>query len=134
MLARKLGLIAGQLALRRPNSNSKPYLTFGLYRKMSNHAAAEITSHRTLWTPNQYPTTRRTEHVDIYKSKSRGEVKVPDPYNWLEENTTETDNWTTVQQEVTRKYLDQNPQRNALEEIIRANSDYAKASLVHMND
>lgn len=80
----------------------------------------------TPWKPNQYPPTRRSDHVDVYKSEAKGEVRVPDPYNWLESDTEETDQWTTVQADFARKYLDQNSNRDKLEKEIRNNSDYAK--------
>lgn len=61
----------------------------------------------TPWTPNKYPFTRRSDHVDIYKSETKGHVHVPDPYQWLEKNTAETDEWVTAQEAFTRKHLDQ---------------------------
>lgn len=84
----------------------------------------------TSWTPNQYPKARRTDHVDVYKSEKRGEVRVSDPYNWLEDSkAAEVDAWTTEQEQYTRAYLDQNPDRQKLEDAIRANTDYAKVRL-----
>jgi hypothetical protein len=80
----------------------------------------------TPWKPNQYPRARRSDHVDIYKSEKQGEVRVHDPYQWLEEPTEETDKWTTAQDAFTRSYLDKNPDRTKLEQEIRANTDYAK--------
>ena len=80
----------------------------------------------TAWTRNQYPPTRRSDHVDVYKSETRGEVKVADPYQWLEAQSEETDKWTTAQEAFTRKYLDQNPDRQKLEDEIRTNTDFAK--------
>lgn len=80
----------------------------------------------TPWTPNRYPPARRSDHVDVYKSEKNGEVRVPDPYQWLEQNTDETEQWTTAQEQFTRAYLDQNPERQALEDQIRTNMDYAK--------
>ena len=78
------------------------------------------------WTTNKYPSARRSDHVDVYKSKAKGEVPVHDPYNWLEHNTEETDKWTTAQEAFTREYLDKNPDRQILEDEIRKNTDYAK--------
>ncbi|TFK56208.1 hypothetical protein OE88DRAFT_1641899 [Heliocybe sulcata] len=89
---------------------------------------------RTAWTPNQYPPTRRSGHVDIYQSESRGEVRVPDPYVWLEEQTDETDQWTTDQQAFTRSYLDQNADRQKLEDEIRKNTDYEKFTAPSLKD
>ncbi|KAH7907477.1 prolyl oligopeptidase [Hygrophoropsis aurantiaca] len=82
----------------------------------------------TPWTPNQYPPARRSDHVDVYKSEKHGEVRVSDPYQWLEEHSEETDKWTTAQDAFTRSYLDKNADRAKLESAIRANTDYAKFS------
>lgn len=80
------------------------------------------------WTPNSYPQTRRSDHVDIYKSATRGQVGVPNPYNWLEENSEETDRWTHLQDSFTRSYLDKNPDRQRLETVFYSVNDYAKVS------
>lgn len=80
----------------------------------------------TPWTPNQYPPARRSDHVDVYKSEKQGEVRVTDPYQWLEEHTDETDAWTSAQDAFTRTYLDKNPDRAKLEKAIRENTDYEK--------
>ncbi|PSS31986.1 hypothetical protein PHLCEN_2v2228 [Hermanssonia centrifuga] len=81
---------------------------------------------RTAWVPHRYPAARRADHVDVYKSKTMGEVRVHDPYVWLERNTEETEAWTTAQEACTREYLDQNPDRQNLEDDIRKNTNYAK--------
>lgn len=86
----------------------------------------QISVYRTLWTPGKYPPTRRSEHFDMYKSELRGEVRVPNPYEWLEQPTQETEEWTSQQDAFTRQYLDQNPDRQKLEDEMRANSDFAK--------
>ena len=80
----------------------------------------------TRWVPSTYPAARRSDHIDVYKSESKGEVRVHDPYQWLEHNTPETEEWTTAQEQYTRQYLDQNPERKDLEDQIRKNMDYAK--------
>ena len=84
----------------------------------------------TPWQPNTYPLTRRSDHVDVYKSEAKGEVKVPDPYNWLEQHNEETEAWTTTQEKFTRQYLDQYSFRDKLEEEFKVNSDYAKVCCV----
>lgn len=81
---------------------------------------------RTPWVPNTYPSARRSDHVDIYKSAARGEVRVPDPYQWLEEYTDETDKWTSAQEAFTRSYLDKNPDLPRLENVFRDCNDYPK--------
>lgn len=82
----------------------------------------------TPWVPNTYPPTHRSDHVDTYKSETRGDVKVPDPYNWLEQNSEDTDKWTSAQEQFTRTYLDKNPDRKKLEDAFRKSMDYPKVS------
>ncbi|KAJ8502127.1 hypothetical protein ONZ51_g205 [Trametes cubensis] len=88
----------------------------------------------TRWVPSTYPAARRSDHIDVYKSESKGEVRVHDPYQWLEHNTPETEEWTTAQEQYTRQYLDQNPERKDLEDQIRKNMDYAKFSAPAFKD
>lgn len=80
----------------------------------------------TPWAVNQYPPARRSDHVDVYKSEKQGEVRVADPYHWLEEHSDETDAWTSAQDAFTRNYLNKNPNRAILEKEIRAHTDYEK--------
>lgn len=80
----------------------------------------------TTWVANCYPPARRSDHVDVYKSETKGEVRVEDPYQWMEQNTEETERWTTAQEAYTREYLDKNADRQVLEDEIRKNTDYAK--------
>ncbi|KAF7969402.1 hypothetical protein HWV62_27391 [Athelia sp. TMB] len=86
----------------------------------------------TPWAPHAYPPARRSGHVDEYQSAARGAVRVPDPYQWLEQHTPETDDWVGRQEAFTRAYLDQNPDRVKLEDEIRKNMDYAKVSAPSM--
>ncbi|EED83383.1 predicted protein [Postia placenta Mad-698-R] len=83
---------------------------------------------RTQWIPNRYPQARRSDHVDVYKSETKGEVRVHDPYQWLEHNTEETERWVTAQEGFTRQYLDQNAENQSLEDEIRNNEKFAKGS------
>ena len=87
---------------------------------------------KTEWKPaaNPYPASRKSDHVNVYKSEKHGEVRVPDPFNWLEQNTEETDAWTTAQADFTRAFLDKNPHRVSLENELRANFDFEKVSRV----
>jgi hypothetical protein len=80
----------------------------------------------TSWVPNRYPPTRRSEHVDVYQSASRGEVAVPDPYQWLETNSDEADKWISAQEAFTRNYLDRNPDLEPLRTAFRDCIDYPK--------
>ena len=83
----------------------------------------------TPWTPNSYPPARRSDHVEVFKSASAGDVRVPDPYQWLEEYTDETDKWTSAQEAFTRSYLDKNSDLPRLEAAFRSSNDYAKVVL-----
>lgn len=82
-------------------------------------------THR-MWIPNQYPPTQRSDHLDVYKSEQRGEVTIHDPYEWLEHKSQQTEEWVSLQETFTRKYLDGYCGRQDLEEDIRKNMDYAK--------
>jgi hypothetical protein len=83
------------------------------------------TSH---WSPGQYPPTRRSDHVDVYASKKQGKVSVQDPYEWLQHDTKETQDWVSAQEEYTRKFLDAGPDRHRLEMEIKASTDYERVS------
>lgn len=97
---------------------------------LSRHIST-VTMAPTPWIPGVYPPTRRSDHVDLYKSALKGEVRVSDPYQWLEEYSDETDKWTTSQEVFTRTYLDKNPDRQRLEDVFRSNMDYAKVPGTH---
>ena len=83
----------------------------------------------TPWARNRYPPARRSDHYDQYKSEKHGVVSVHDPYNWLEHNSPETERWANDQVAFTQAFLDQNPDRQTLEDEIRRNTDYAKVSV-----
>jgi hypothetical protein len=78
------------------------------------------------WISNRYPPTRRSEHVDIYRSANRGEVVVPDPYHWLETDSDETDKWTSAQEAFTRDYLDKIQDLERLRTAFQDCVDYPK--------
>ena len=72
----------------------------------------------------QYPATRTVDHVDTYHG-----TKVPDPYRWLEDDTSaETAAWVEAQNKVTFAYLDKIPYRAALTTRLKSLYDYAKFS------
>ncbi|MFA5908459.1 MAG: prolyl oligopeptidase family serine peptidase [Vicinamibacterales bacterium] len=72
----------------------------------------------------QYPVTRAVDHVDTYHG-----TKVPDPYRWLEDDTSaETAAWVEAQNKVTFAYLDTIPYRAALTKRLNALYNYAKFS------
>lgn len=80
------------------------------------------------WIPNCYPPTHRSDHIDVYRSEAKGEVKVPDPYGWLEKDGEERQKWLASQEALARNFLDAHPDRVRLEEEIRASTDYEKVS------
>ena len=72
----------------------------------------------------QYPTTRTVDHVDVYHG-----TKVPDPYRWLEDDTSaDTAAWVEAQNKVTFAYLEQIPFRQALLTRLQTLYNYAKYS------
>jgi prolyl oligopeptidase len=72
----------------------------------------------------QYPETRTVDHVDTYHG-----TKVPDPYRWLEDDTSaETAKWVEAQNKVTFAYLEQIPFRKQLFARLQKLYDYAKYS------
>ncbi len=72
----------------------------------------------------QYPDTRTADHVDTYHG-----TKVPDPYRWLEDDTSaETAKWVEAQNKVTLGYLEQIPYRKALLTRLQNLYNYAKYS------
>ncbi len=72
----------------------------------------------------QYPVTRTVDHVDTYHG-----TKVPDPYRWLEDDTSaDTARWVEAQNTVTFAYLEQIPYRAQLLKRLNALYNYAKYS------
>ncbi len=72
--------------------------------------------------PLAYPTTRKGDVVDDYHG-----TKVADPYRWLEDDhAPETVAWVEAQNKVTRAYLDQIPERMAIEERLTKLWNYEK--------
>jgi prolyl oligopeptidase len=70
----------------------------------------------------QYPQTRKVDHVDSYHGTS-----VPDPYRWLEDdNSAETANWVEEQNKLTIAYLNQIPYRAKIKERLEALYNYPK--------
>jgi prolyl oligopeptidase len=72
----------------------------------------------------QYPDTRTVDHVDTYHG-----TKVPDPYRWLEDDTSaDTAKWVEAQNKVTFAYLEKIPFRAQLTERLKRLYDYARYS------
>ena len=70
----------------------------------------------------RYVQTRKGDHVDTYDGR-----KVPDPYRWLEEDTSaETAAWVEAQNQVTFPYLEKIRFRDQLQKRVRALNDYEK--------
>ncbi|KAH7107918.1 prolyl oligopeptidase [Auriculariales sp. MPI-PUGE-AT-0066] len=76
--------------------------------------------------PFDYPLARRSDHVDVFQSAKHGEVHVPDPYEWLEHDSEETDAWIDAQIKMTNQYLDQAKDREKLAKDFRESWNYAK--------
>lgn len=60
-----------------------------------------------------YPETRTVDHVDVYHG-----VQIADPYRWLEEDvrtSKDVAKWVEAQNKVTFDYLEQIPERKAIE-------------------
>jgi prolyl oligopeptidase len=71
---------------------------------------------------NAYPETKKVDTVDTYFGEN-----VPDPYRWLENDTTaETADWVTAQNKVTFGYLANIPYRDKLKKRIEALNNYEK--------
>jgi prolyl oligopeptidase len=72
----------------------------------------------------QYPATRKVDHADTYHG-----VKVPDPYRWLEDDTSaETAAWIEAQNKITFPYLERIPYRRQFQDRVKQLNDYAKYS------
>nr|WP_294936025.1 prolyl oligopeptidase family serine peptidase [uncultured Flavobacterium sp.] len=72
----------------------------------------------------KYPETKKTDHTDTYFN-----VKVNDPYRWLEDDrSAETGAWVKAQNEVTYGYLKQIPFRDALKARMEKLWNYEKIS------
>jgi prolyl oligopeptidase len=72
----------------------------------------------------QYPDTKTVDHVDTYHG-----TKVPDPYRWLEDDTSaETAKWVEEQNKVTFAYLETIPFRKQLFTRLQNLFNYAKYS------
>jgi prolyl oligopeptidase len=71
---------------------------------------------------SQYPSTAKVDTVDTYF-----DTAVPDPYRWLENDTTkQTGEWVKSQNEVTSSYLNNIPYREVVKKRIEALNNYEK--------
>jgi prolyl oligopeptidase len=70
----------------------------------------------------KYPVTKKVDHVDTYFG-----VEVPDPYRWLEDETShERDAWIEEQNKVTFGYLETIPFRPQLKQRLEQLYNYTK--------
>ncbi len=75
-------------------------------------------------TNNNYPVTKKIDHVDTYFGESMN-----DPYRWLEDDrSAETEAWVKAQNEVTFDYLEKIPYRNKLKARMEKLWNYEKIS------
>ncbi len=71
---------------------------------------------------SNYPSTKKVDTVDTYFG-----TPVPDPYRWLENDTTkETGDWVAAQNEVTFSYLQNISYREVVKKRIQELNDYEK--------
>jgi prolyl oligopeptidase len=95
-----------------------------LNRLLAGSAGAVLAASLVSAQPFQYPATRKVDLVDTYHG-----VKVPDPYRWLEDDTSaETAAWVEAQNGVTFGYLSKIPFRDALHARVKQLNDYEKYS------
>ncbi|MCU0384088.1 MAG: prolyl oligopeptidase family serine peptidase [Cyclobacteriaceae bacterium] len=74
--------------------------------------------------PSPYPQTAKTDTVDNYFGTA-----VPDPYRWLENDTTQqTADWVKAQNEVTFGYLNNIPYRDAIKKRLEKIFNYERLS------
>jgi prolyl oligopeptidase len=83
------------------------------------------------WDPSKfkYPKARREDCYDTYVSSKRGKIKILDAYRWLEEppdKSIETEHFIRAQDELTQRYLAQDPNRDAFKEKLTENWNYAR--------
>ena len=72
----------------------------------------------------EYPETTKSDHVDTYHG-----VQVPDPYRWLENDTSEaTGLWVEAQNKVTFGYLDKIKWRDDLKTRLESLINYERVS------
>ncbi len=74
--------------------------------------------------PITYPATAKVSHEDVYHG-----TKVADPYRWLEDDVRESKavaGWVAAQNEVTFRYLEAIPQRDAIRQRLTELWNYEK--------
>ena len=87
------------------------------------HSTSSMASSKNEWDPStKYPATKTSATIERYGSEKNGEEKVPDPFSWLEEDSSSSDRKKFIASEngLARKFLDSNPHRSILKEKIAA--------------
>lgn len=79
---------------------------------------------------SRYPQTRRGDHVDVYRNSQGQDVRVPDPYRWLEDpDAPETREWVEAQNRVSQDLLNSIPARQAYVQRLTELWDYARPGM-----
>lgn len=79
-----------------------------------------------------YPETRTVDQTDVYASAANGEVRVADPYRWLETDVRvsgEVAQWLADQNAVTNAYLSELPGRQMIADRMRELWNYERFGL-----
>ncbi|CAO1616571.1 unnamed protein product [Sympodiomycopsis kandeliae] len=110
-----------------PSSIALPHFSSPFIRSMSSSASANAPG----WDPvkNPFPTARREDHIDVYKSKEHGQVKIADPYRWLETSpahSQETQQFSESQAAFFAKYLEGYAPREAFKERLKQTFSYPR--------
>ncbi|KAI9607909.1 hypothetical protein H4Q26_005359 [Puccinia striiformis f. sp. tritici PST-130] len=78
------------------------------------------------------PGVHRDENsAEVFQSKLKGSVTIPDPYSWLHEppkQSKQTQEFVTNQEHFTKQYLKKYAQRDLLHKTVTKNWDYARFS------
>jgi hypothetical protein len=84
--------------------------------------------------PNIYPKTRRSEHVDEHQSATRGKVLVPNPLHWMGKDTPEVkeelSDFIDAQNDLVQEFLSKNPNLLRLERAMYDSNMYPKVRTV----
>lgn len=86
---------------------------------------------KTSWNPQAtpYPPARRSGTVETFKSASKGDVPVANPYDWMHEpDASETQAFVEAQSTFTQAYLDKFAYKNEFKAALTKTWNYAKFS------
>lgn len=110
-----------------------------LHRPAQHHAARFLMTTPSHLSPapgwdiskKPFPPAQRGDQVDTYKSAAQGEVKIADPYRWLEtppNQSPETKKWVESQADFAQSYIQQFDGRDELKKRLEASFSYARYS------